>query len=247
MLQLEKFKGRGASSYEKELCLQGYRNICGVDEVGRGAITGPVVAAAVILDPDKPQIYGIRDSKVLTRGQREELHHKICERAIAVGVGQASAREIEELNVGKASLLAMRRAVESLSVKPDYVLIDYFEIPDLPFPQQGITKGDEKVLCISAASIVAKHRRDALLKCWGYIFPGYGWTSNAGYYSPEHRRGATLLGTHPEHRKTFAFVKWFGKLYSGGEVFEKDTRDGFRPSEWNKSYGKVVKSIGKEI
>jgi len=232
MLQLEKFRDLGASSYERALRLRGCKYVCGVDEVGRGAIAGPVVAAAVVLDPDKPQIYGVRDSKVLAREQRRELHNRICERAISVGLGEASAREIEGLNIHHASILAMRRAVESLTVEPDFVLLDHFTIPGLPFPQQGITKGDEKVLVISCASIVAKHRRDSLLESWGYTFPGYGWITNAGYYSPEHRRGFVKLGPHPEHRRTFAYVKWLMRLYTGEEVFEKDTKDGFRPSEY---------------
>lgn len=218
MLQLKEFGNRGMVSYEKELRRRGFENIAGVDEVGSGAITGPVIAAAVVLDFNKPQIYGVRDSKLLSPVQRRELHDKICERALAVGIGQASAREIEEFNVRAATLLAMGRAVNSLTVPPDYVLVDHFTIPDLQYPQQGITKGDEKVLCIAAASIIAKHRRDSLLKCWGYTFPSYSWITNVGYYTPAHRRGAIVVGLHPEHRRTFAYVRRMRDLRRAGDV-----------------------------
>jgi len=174
-------------------------------EAGRCCLFGPVYAAAVILDPQKP-IQGLNDSKQLDEETREALAPKIRNRAIAFAVASASAAEIDRINILQASRLAMKRAVEMLSVAADYLLV-YATTIDLPLPQEALIKGDARCRSIAAASILAKTARDARLKELDVVYPGYGFASNKGYGAPDHLAGLVQLGPTPEHRKTFAPVR----------------------------------------
>lgn len=187
----------------EELALgQGARFVAGVDEVGRGPLAGPVMAAAVILDPTRiPE--GLNDSKKLTAKRREAIYEQIIEMA-EVGFGEASVEEIDELNILRASHAAMVRAVKALPRRPDHLLIDGNMIPrDLDIQAESIVKGDAKSLSISAASIVAKIRRDRLMESLAQQFPGYGWETNMGYPSKTHREALKTLGITPHHRRSF--------------------------------------------
>jgi ribonuclease HII len=177
----------------------------GVDEAGRGPLAGPVYAAAVILDPSR-RIRGLRDSKVLTPEQREDLAIEIRAHAIAWAVAWADVAEIDTLNILQASLLAMRRAVETLSVLPVEALIDGNQCPRLSCPVYAIVKGDRDVASISAASILAKTARDALLIELDSHYPEYGFAHNKGYGTPEHLAALERHGPCAIHRRTFAPV-----------------------------------------
>jgi ribonuclease HII len=179
--------------------------VAGVDEVGRGCLAGPVVAAAVILDPARP-VAGLRDSKLLTPARREELAARIEERAAAVGVGTADAREIDTLDILRATHLAMRRAVEALTVMPEFLLVDALTIPGVILPQQGIVHGDRLCASIAAASIVAKVRRDALMRRLHDTWPAYRFDANKGYGTPDHLEALRAHGASPLHRLTFRGV-----------------------------------------
>ena len=176
--------------------------VAGVDEVGRGPLAGPVMAAAVMLDPrDIPD--GLNDSKLLSLRRREALYPLILERAV-VAIGSASVEEIDEINILQASHLAMRRAVQALPERPDHVLVDGRMVPrGLNLPATGIVKGDGLSLSIAAASIVAKIRRDALMVDLAQQHPGYGWETNKGYPSKSHRLALRDLGVTPHHRRSF--------------------------------------------
>jgi len=176
--------------------------VCGVDEAGRGPWAGPVVAAAVILNPsDIPE--GLNDSKKLTAKRREALFAELSRRAV-FGVGQASVQEIDAINILSASLLAMERAVANLPETATHALIDGNRIPGgLDCDATAIVKGDARCLSIAAASIVAKVTRDRLMVALSQQFPGYGWERNAGYGVPEHQRGLKTLGVSPHHRRSF--------------------------------------------
>lgn len=176
--------------------------IAGVDEAGRGPLAGPVVAAAVILDPDNP-IEGLRDSKKLTEKRREELAPLIKERALAWCVADASVEEIEELNILQATMLAMTRAVNGLKVHPQLVLVDGNRLPHLDYPCNAIVKGDDKVPAISAASILAKTTRDHYMVEMDARYPGYGFAQHKGYGVAAHIAAIEKLGITPIHRKTF--------------------------------------------
>ena len=176
--------------------------IAGVDEAGRGPLAGPVVAAAVILNPDHP-IPGLRDSKKLSPAQREHLAELIKERALAWCVADASVEEIDELNIQQATMLAMKRCVEGLTVKPNLVLVDGNRIPRLSCRVNAIVKGDDKIAAISAASILAKTTRDKWLVELDSRYPGYGLAKHKGYGVPEHIRAIKELGILPIHRKSF--------------------------------------------
>lgn len=179
--------------------------IAGVDEVGRGPFAGPVVAAAVILDQTKiPD--GITDSKKLSAAKRDMLFDQILNSA-EVGIGEASVAEIDRLNILQASLLAMKRAVEALPRAPDMALIDGNKAPDLACEMQTIIKGDGKSLSIAAASIVAKVTRDRKMCALSELYPHYGWEKNAGYGTAEHRKGLSLHGVTPQHRRSFAPIR----------------------------------------
>jgi ribonuclease HII len=176
--------------------------VAGVDEAGRGPWAGPVVAAAVILKRDRVPD-GLDDSKALSKARREALFDAIRETSI-FGCGMASVEEIDEINILQASLLAMRRAVEALSLAPRHVLIDGNRAPRLACPTRTVIKGDSLSLSIAAASIVAKVTRDRLMAELAVEHPAYGWERNAGYGTPEHQKGLKLVGICRHHRKSFA-------------------------------------------
>jgi ribonuclease HII len=187
---------------EQALRARGFRRVAGLDEVGRGCLAGPVVAAAVVLDPER-RVPGLRDSKLLTPGQRETLAARLREEAAAVGLGMADAREIEALDILRATYLAMRRALEALTPMPDFLLIDALTLPGIDLPQEGIVRGDRLCASIAAASIVAKVHRDALMREWHAAWPAYGFDANKGYGTPEHLEALRSHGATPLHRRTF--------------------------------------------
>ncbi|MBU6436941.1 MAG: ribonuclease HII [Betaproteobacteria bacterium] len=180
--------------------------VAGVDEAGRGPLAGPVVAAAVILDPAQP-IAGLADSKVLSEPARERLAPLICAQALAWAVAEASADEIDTLNILQASLLAMRRAVERLSRAPLHVLVDGNRAPRLPMPCTPIVCGDASVPAISAASILAKVARDALMHDLDQVFPVYGFARHKGYPTADHLAALQRHGACTAHRRSFAPVR----------------------------------------
>ncbi len=194
--------GRGKGALEEKYARE-WGLVAGVDEVGRGPLAGPVVAAAVILPPDH-KIRGIADSKELTHEKRVELAEKIKARAIAWGVGVVSVEEIDRINILKASLKAMEIAVAGLATQPGGLLIDgIFKIPGHPLPQQPVIKGDSRCRCIGAASILAKVHRDAMMVELDALHPGYGFAEHKGYSCPSHRAALRTLGPSPVHRRSF--------------------------------------------
>lgn len=186
--------------YEKEYDV--YAHICGIDEVGRGPLAGPVVAGAVILPKDCDILY-INDSKKLSAAKREELYDVIMEKAVAVGIGMASPQRIDEINILQATYEAMREAISKLSVEPDILLNDAVTIPQVAIKQVPIIKGDAKSISIGAASIVAKVTRDRLMVEYDAIMPEYGFASNKGYGSAEHIAALKKYGPTPIHRASF--------------------------------------------
>lgn len=180
--------------------------VCGVDEAGRGPLAGPVSAAAVILDPDNP-IDGLADSKKLSERQRDQLAPIICERALAWAVAYADVEEIDRLNILQATLLAMRRAVLALGIRPQQVLVDGLYCPDTGIPSVAIVKGDSKVAAISAASILAKTARDALMLELHEVYPNYGFASHKGYPTAVHLAALREHGVSIVHRKSFRPVR----------------------------------------
>ncbi|TSA21318.1 MAG: ribonuclease HII [Betaproteobacteria bacterium] len=180
--------------------------ICGVDEAGRGPLAGPVCAAAVILDPARP-IVGLKDSKKLSAKRRATLALEIKEHALSWSIAWASAAEIDAINILQATLLAMQRAVEGLAIRPEQVLVDGNQLPKLTLPARAIVKGDALEPCISAASILAKTARDALMLDFAQQYPQYGFERHAGYPVPDHLKALETHGPCPEHRRSFAPVK----------------------------------------
>jgi ribonuclease HII len=180
--------------------------LCGVDEAGRGPLAGPVVAAAVMLDPHRP-IDGLRDSKKLSPAARERLAHAIRERALAWSVAQASVEEIDRINILQATLLAMQRAVAGLARPPGAVWVDGNRCPDWPWRSRAVIGGDGTVAAIAAASILAKTVRDALMRDLDGVYPGYGFASHMGYGTPGHLAALHRLGPCPAHRTSFAPVR----------------------------------------
>jgi ribonuclease HII len=180
--------------------------IAGVDEVGRGPLAGPVIAAAVILDEKHP-IEGLADSKKLSQHRREKLAQQICQRALAYGLGRAEVVEINHINILQASLLAMQRAVAQLIILPQLVLVDGQHCPRIDYPVKAIVKGDETVPAISAASILAKVRRDQEMVEWEQQYPGYGFAAHKGYPTRAHLQALQQLGVTPIHRRSFAPVR----------------------------------------
>jgi ribonuclease HII len=180
----------------------GALHIAGLDEVGRGPMFGPVVAAAVIL-PNACRLQGLTDSKQLTEKQRSQFDVEIRAHAVACSIAAVDAETIDRINIRQASLLAMRRAVEQLAVLPDYLLIDGRDTIDWPCPQQAVIHGDSTSLSIAAASVLAKVHRDRLLVELDMQFPGYGLARHKGYCSPEHLAALARLGPTPLHRKSF--------------------------------------------
>ncbi|HAU31334.1 MAG: Ribonuclease HII [Desulfotomaculum sp. 46_296] len=194
-------------SYEKELRLKGYSFIAGVDEAGRGPLAGPVVASAVIL-PEHIRLYGLDDSKKLSAAKRETLALQIKKAAVAWSVSLATVCEIKCINIHRASVLAMKRAVKNLNVAPDYVLIDgRAYIGELQFPQQVLVGGDGLSASIAAASILAKVTRDHLMQVYHQIYPGYGFSTNKGYPTASHLKVLSSYGPSPIHRSEFFPVK----------------------------------------
>lgn len=188
------------SRYEREYGNVQY--ICGIDEVGRGPLAGPVVACGVILPKDVEILY-INDSKKLSEKKREALYDEIMEKAIAVGIGIESEKVIDEINILQATYKAMRTAINNLSVKPDILLNDAVTIPDVEIRQVPIIKGDAKSISIAAASIVAKVTRDRIMVEYDDCYPGYGFASNKGYGSKAHIEALIKMGKTPIHRNSF--------------------------------------------
>jgi ribonuclease HII len=189
--------------FEKQAHAAGYRFIAGVDEVGRGCLAGPVVAAACILDLSKPLPKGLNDSKQLTKPQREEIAEKLKKRCLAYAVGQVEADEIDQINILQASIKAMHKAVEALQPAADFLLIDAVKIKQSPLPQMSIIKGDGLSASIAAASVIAKTFRDALMRTYHEQYPHYGFSDNAGYGTRSHWNGLKDHGPCPLHRRTF--------------------------------------------
>ena len=181
------------------------RALAGEDEVGRGPLAGDVVTAAVIL-PAEHQIQGLTDSKVLTSRQRENLYEDITGQAITWAVGRATVAEIDRFNILQATMMAMRRAVMALAVKPDYVAVDGNRVPTWEYNSEAVVKGDGRVEVISAASIIAKVTRDAEMLTLDRLYPGYGFAKNKGYGTPQHLEALSRLGPTVIHRRSFAPV-----------------------------------------
>ena len=180
--------------------------VAGVDEVGRGPLCGAVVTAAVILDPRRP-ILGLNDSKKLTPARREKLYDEICEKALCWYIARAEVEEIDELNILHATMLAMKRAVEGLTITPKLALIDGNRCPQLSVPSASVIQGDAKVPAIAAASILAKVSRDREMAAFELIYPGYGIVGHKGYPTPVHLEALARLGPTPIHRRSFAPVR----------------------------------------
>ncbi len=187
---------------EYERKYENCRYICGIDEVGRGPLAGPVVAAAVILPKDE-DIYYLNDSKQLSAKKREELYDIIMEKAVAVGIGFSDEKCIDEINILQANYVAMRKAIAQLSVKPDVLLNDAVQIPEVDIPQVSIIKGDAKSVSIAAASIVAKVTRDRFMVEMDEKYPEYDFASNKGYGSPKHLAALKEIGPCEIHRRSF--------------------------------------------
>ncbi len=203
----ESLRLRHLLRFELVLWNQGIRHIAGVDEAGMAPLAGPVVAAAVIL-PCGYRLPGLNDSKKIADDRkREDLARQIKHDAICWSVGRAEVEEIDKLNIYRSGLLAMRRAVESLRVKPEFLLVDARTIPHYPCPQKGIVHGDALSASIAAASIVAKTTRDEQMIALDRIYPGYSLASHKGYPTPAHLKALRLLGPLPIHRKSFAPVR----------------------------------------
>ena len=192
--------------YEGQAWRAGVVRVAGLDEAGRGPLAGPVVAAAVVLDPNRP-IEGLRDSKQLTPAQRRELATRIRADALAFAVAQASVAEIDRLNILQASLLAMRRAIEALQPVVDLVLVDGNRVPPIAIASRAIVGGDAIEPAISAASILAKTHRDALMRALHRRYPEYGFARHFGYPTPQHLARLNALGPCAVHRRSFAPVR----------------------------------------
>ena len=192
-------------AYEKELYTQGIQLIAGVDEVGRGPLAGPVVAAAVIL-PKACKIPGLNDSKKIPKSKHKEIYEAVLQNAIAIGIGIKDNQVIDQVNIYEATKLAMMEAIGQLEPQPQHLLIDAMRL-DLPIPQTSIIKGDANSLSIAAASIVAKVTRDQMMEEFDREYPGYDFAQNAGYGTAKHLAGLDKLGVTPIHRRSFEPVK----------------------------------------
>lgn len=195
----------GMLAYEKELYTQGIQLIAGVDEVGRGPLAGPVVAAAVIL-PKACKIPGLNDSKKIPKSKHKEIYEAVLQNAIAIGIGVKDNHVIDQVNIYEATKLAMMEAIGQLEPQPQHLLIDAMRL-DLPIPQTSIIKGDANSLSIAAASIVAKVTRDQMMEEFDCEYPGYDFAQNAGYGTAKHLAGLDKLGVTPIHRRSFEPIK----------------------------------------
>lgn len=200
--------------------------LAGVDEVGRGPLAGPVVACAVVMSPDERAIPGVDDSKKLAAATRLRLAQKIRERAVCVALGAASVREIDRINIYQASVLAMRRALDRLPVRPDHVVIDGNRIRTLPVPHTAVVHGDSRCYSIACASILAKVTRDRLMSALGRRHPGYCWDTNAGYTTRDHVAGLAAQGITAHHRRSFWRIGQltfdFDSIVTGGDDAVED-------------------------
>ncbi len=203
-LSLEALKERYQlmSEYEVQAFAHGYHWVGGMDEAGRGPLAGPVVAAAVILDPEQP-VYGVNDSKKLSEKRRAVLKPLIEAQAISFGIGIVDERTIDRINILEATKEAMQKAVAALDPAPELLLIDALTIPQIRIPQQGIIKGDAKSVSIAAASILAKETRDAIMRAYDEIYPQYGFAKHKGYGTKEHIEAIRAYGPCPIHRRSF--------------------------------------------
>jgi ribonuclease HII len=193
-------------SHERELAQGGFRRVAGVDEVGRGCLAGPVVAGAVILDPARP-IPRVRDSKTVPPAERARLARRIASEAVAMAIGVVDAGEIDRTDILRATLSAMRRAVDGLPVRPDHLLVDALEIPGTSVPQTALIRGDRHSASIAAASIVAKFFRDEMMSAFHRLYPVYAFDLNRGYGTPAHLDALRRFGATPLHRVTFHGVR----------------------------------------
>lgn len=216
-LDKELARTKAMSRYEEEY--KNYRYICGIDEVGRGPLAGPVVAGAVILPKDNTILY-LNDSKKLSEKKRETLYGEIMEQAVAVGIGVVDPGQIDKINILQATYEAMRLAIADLKVKPDILLNDAVRIPEVKIPQIPIIKGDAKSVSIAAASIIAKVTRDRMMTGYDRVYPGYCFASNKGYGTKAHIAGLKKLGATPIHR-----VSFIRNFMQDGKEFTTEEKD----------------------
>jgi ribonuclease HII len=216
-----------AGLLERRLAEAGFAHVAGVDEVGRGALAGPLVAAAVIL-PAGVDLEGLRDSKLCTRAQRERLAEEIAQQATAISIVRVRPDRIDRRGLQRCNLQALRRALRGLAVTPDYVLLDAFRVKRLPWPGLAVKKADVVSRSVAAASIVAKVHRDAAMRRYGRRYPGYGFDSNVGYATPEHWAALSRLGPCAIHRLSFYGVAGF-PIQEGGPRRPRGARLG-RPT-----------------
>ena len=189
---------------ERALWAKGFERVAGIDEVGRGPIAGPVVAAAVVFRPGQRDLEELRDSKVMTPRARERLAGDIRRAALVFAIGGASVREIDRINIRRATALAMRRALAGLAVTPDYVLLDGLPLPDLGCTHEAVVGGDALCQSMSAAAVLAKCARDRLMARLAARYPDFGWEHNMGYATREHLASLAQAGPTPHHRRSFA-------------------------------------------
>lgn len=210
MTTLDLFADATASTlyFEERARARGFRTVAGIDEAGRGPLAGPVVAAAVVL-PGEFDLPGLTDSKKLSEKKREALYPLIRQQARAVGIGVASAGEIDRINILQATLLAMQRALARLDVRPDHLLIDGITPLPVAISQETLKKGDSRSLSVAAASVVAKVVRDRIMLSLDRQMPGYGFAGHKGYGTEQHRRAIAALGPTAQHRKSFGGVREF--------------------------------------
>ncbi len=207
ILLKEKNRLLAMSFFESKLYQEGYRNVCGVDEAGRGPLAGPVVAAAVVL-PKNFLLKGLNDSKKVEKKRRKELFKQIVEdKKIHYATGIVDTSEIDKINILQATLLAMKIAIENLILPPDYLLIDGNISPKVPYPNQTLVKGDQLSLSIAAASIIAKCMRDEIMEKYHTLWPNYGFNSHKGYGTKKHLEAIQTFGPCSIHRKSFEPVK----------------------------------------
>ncbi|NCO60230.1 MAG: ribonuclease HII [Deltaproteobacteria bacterium CG_4_8_14_3_um_filter_51_11] len=203
--------------YERALENRGYRLIAGIDEAGRGPLAGPVVAAAVILRSD-PELPGVRDSKTMTEKERDDAFPEILRSSLSAAVGVSSNAEIDDSDILKATLAAMKKAVLGLDPEPDFLLVDGLQTVSLSRPQRCLTKGDQRSLSISAASVIAKVYRDRVMRSYHELYPGYGFDRHKGYGTKEHLAAIRRLGPSPIHRNSFKGVRSLDKGETGSRT-----------------------------